>query len=57
MENEKTLSILKNMLEKHRLAPEEKEAVMSAIGLLSIVTQSKNRAKAQKEKRNKSLEW
>jgi predicted nucleic-acid-binding protein len=57
MENEKTLSVLKSILENHKLNAEEKEAVMSAIGLLSLVSQSKNRAKAAKGKRDKSTEW
>jgi hypothetical protein len=57
MENEKALSVLKSMLEKHKLEGEEQEAVMSAKGLLSLISQSKNKAKAAKAKRDKSTEW
>jgi hypothetical protein len=57
METEKTLEILKNIPEKHNLTPKEKEAVAAAVGLLSLIIQSKNKAKAQKAKRDKSIEW
>ena len=57
METEKALEILKNIPGKHTLDPEEKEAVMTAVGLLSLVAQSKNKAKAQRNKRDKSIVW
>ncbi len=57
METEKALEILKRIPAKHKLAPEEIEAVMTAVGLLSLVAQSKNKARAQNVKRDKSLEW
>jgi hypothetical protein len=57
METGKALEVLKSIPEKHKLAPEEKEAVMTAVGLLSLIAQSKNNAKAQKAKRDKSIEW
>ncbi len=51
------MEILKNIPEKHKLAPDEQDAVMTAVGLLSLVAQSKSKAKAQKAKRDKSIEW
>ena len=57
MEYEKAIAILKSLLDKHSLNAEEKEAVMTAIGILSWGSLSKNRIKAQKAKRDKSTEW
>ncbi len=57
MEYEKTIAILKSLLDRHSLKPEEKEAVMTAIGVLSWGALSKSRLKAQKAKRDKSTEW
>ena len=57
METERALEILKDIPDKHKLSQEEQDAVMTAVGLLSLVAQSKNKAKAQKIKRDKSLEW
>ena len=57
MEYEKAIDILKALLEKQRLTSEEKEAVMTSIGLLSLGTLAKSKLKAQKAKRDKSLEW
>ena len=61
MEQQKAIDILKSMLDKHMLSAEEKEAVMTAIGMLSWGAIAKNRIKAQKArreaKRNKNNEW
>jgi hypothetical protein len=57
MEYEKAIAILKRLLDKHSLDVEEKEAVMTAIGLLSWGSLSNSRLKAQKAKRDKSVEW
>jgi hypothetical protein len=57
MEYEKAIVILKSVLEKHPLDAEEKEAVITAIGLLSWGTLSQSRIKAQKAKRDKSSQW
>jgi len=61
MEYEKALSVLKTLLVKHPLDPEEKEAVRTAIGVLTLGTiaknQFKNRAKAQRTKQDKEAEW
>jgi hypothetical protein len=52
MEYQKAIAILKNLLDKHSLNDEEKEAVTTAIGILSWVTLSKSKLKAQKAKRD-----
>ena len=57
MEYQKAITILKSLLDKHPLDVEEKEAVMSAIGLLSWASLSKSITKAGKVKRDKSTEW
>ena len=57
MEYQKAIAILKSLLDKHALDAEEKEAVITAIGLLSLGSLAKSKIKAQKAKRDKSTEW
>jgi len=57
MEYQKAIDILKSLLAKHPLTAEEKEAVMTAIGVLGWGSLSKSRIKALKAKRDKSIEW
>ena len=57
MEYQKAISILKSLLDRHSLDADEKEAVMTAIGVLSWGSLSKSKIKAQKAKRDKSTEW
>jgi len=57
MEQQKAIVILKNLLDKSSLSAEEKEAVMTAIGILSWTSLSKSHIKAQKAKRDKAAEW
>jgi hypothetical protein len=57
MEYEKAMVILKSLLDKHPLDAEEKEAVITAIGLLSWGALSRSRIKAQKAKQDKSSQW
>ena len=57
MEYQKAITILKSLLDRHSLDAEEKEAVMTAIGVLSWGALSKSKIKAQKAKRDKSTEW
>jgi hypothetical protein len=57
MEYQQAIIILKNLLDKHSLDAEEKEAIMTAIGLLSLGSLAKSRIKAQKAKRDKSTQW
>ncbi|MFH1031489.1 MAG: hypothetical protein V1767_02845 [Chloroflexota bacterium] len=57
MEHQKAIEIMKNLLDMPSLSGEEKEAVITAIGILSWVTLSKSKLKAQKAKRDKNTEW
>jgi hypothetical protein len=57
MEYQKAVAILKSLLDKHSLDAEEKEAVLTAIGVLVWGSLSKSKLKAQKAKRDKSTEW
>jgi hypothetical protein len=57
MEYQKTIAILKNMLDRYPLDAEEKEAVQAAIGVLGWASLSKDKMKALKAKRDKSTEW
>ena len=57
MEYQKTIAILKNMLEKRSLDAEEKEAIMTAMGVLSWGALAQSKLKAQKAKRDKSTQW
>ena len=57
MEYQKAIAILQSLLERHSLDAEEKEAVMTAIGVLSWGALAKSKIKAQKAKRDKSTEW
>ena len=57
MEYEKAVILLKSLLDKHQLDTEEKEAVLTAIGILSLGSLSKSKIKAQKAKRDKSTQW
>ncbi len=59
MEHKEAIVILKSMLDKHPLNAEEKEAVTTAIGMLSWGALSKSRLKVLKAKRDKgkNTEW
>jgi hypothetical protein len=57
MEYQKAIAILKSLLDQHSLDTEEKEAVLTAIGVLSWGSLSKSKIKAQQAKRDKSTEW
>ena len=57
MEYQKAIAALKSLLDRYSLNAEEKEAVMTAIGVLSWGSLSKSRIKALKTKRDKSTEW
>jgi hypothetical protein len=57
MEYQKAITVLKSLLGRHSLDAEEKEALMTAIGVLSWGSLSKSRIKAQKAKRDKGTEW
>jgi|WetSurMetagenome_2_1015567.scaffolds.fasta_scaffold1879217_1 hypothetical protein len=61
MEYAEALSVLKTLLEKHPLTPAEKEAVQTAMGLLSLTVISKdklkNRLRKEKAKEDKNTKW
>jgi len=57
MEYQEAIAILKSMLDRHSLDSEEKQAVLTAIGVLSWGSLSKSKIKALKAKRDKSTEW
>ena len=57
MEYQKAITILKSLLDRYPLDAAEKEAVMTAIGVLSWGALSKSKIKAQKAKRDKSTQW
>jgi len=57
MEYQKAVDILQSLLANHSLSLEEKEAVLTAIGVLGWGTLAKSRLKAQKAKRDKSTQW
>jgi hypothetical protein len=57
MEYQKAIAILKSLLDKRSLSAEEKEAVFTAIGVLSWASLAKSKLKARKAKQGKSTEW
>ena len=57
MEYEKAINILKHLPYKYPLDNTEKEAVTTALGLLSLGALAKNKIKVQAAKRKKSTEW
>jgi len=57
MEYKEAITILKTLLEKHPLDDKEKEAVMTALGVLSWGGLYESRLKDRKSRRDKSVEW
>jgi hypothetical protein len=57
MEDQKAIDVLTRLMNKDILDPEEKEAVSTAMGLLSWTKLAKSRIKTQQNKSNKSTEW
>ena len=61
MDYKQAISVLTKMLEERSLDGEEKEAVLTAIGVLDWASLGKNRFKSMMEKRknrrDKSVEW
>jgi hypothetical protein len=57
MEYQKAVEVLKSLVNKHPLDAEEKDAVLTAIGVLVWGSLAKSKTKAQKEKRDKRTEW
>jgi hypothetical protein len=61
MDYAEALTTLKTLLDKHPFTPAEKEAVQTAMGLLSLTVISKdklkNRLKKEKAKEDKKARW
>ena len=57
MEYQQAITVLKSLLDKPELGTEEKEAITTAIGMLSWGSLAQSKLKAQKAKRDKSTEW
>jgi hypothetical protein len=57
MENKEAIAVLRRLIEKKSLTPEEQEAILVAIGMLSWSLLGKSRLKAQQAKRRQSTEW
>ncbi len=57
MEYKEAVDILKRLVEKHPLDAEEKEAVMTAIGVLVWGALGKSKTRAIKAKRAKRTQW
>lgn len=57
MENREAIAILQSLLARDALNAEEKEAVTTAIGVLSWLALTKGKMKARKDKIDKSTEW
>ena len=57
MEPKEAIDILQKLLKKDALSDAEKEAVTTAIGVLSWSALGKSNLKARKAKRDKSTEW
>jgi hypothetical protein len=57
MEYQKAIAVLKNLMEKKSLSEEEKEAVLTALGVLSLGSLAMSKIKAQKTKRDSSAKW
>jgi hypothetical protein len=57
MEYQKAVTVLKSLVEKGKLEPEEKEAVILAIGQLSWGALAESKVKEKGAKRKKSTDW
>ena len=57
MDHKEAITVLQNLAERLPLEDREKEAIATAIGVLSWSTLSKSRIKALKARRDKSAEW
>ncbi len=57
MDDKKAATILLSLLDKRSLDNEEREAIKTAVGILSWTCLSKSRIKALKDKREKDAKW
>ena len=57
MEYQKAVAVLKNLAEKRELGPEEKEAIVMAIGMLNWRALTESKIEEKGERRRTSAEW
>ena len=57
MEDKEAIAVLLKLLDKPSLSAKEKEAISSAIGVLSWTALAGNRAKVRRAKREKEIKW
>jgi hypothetical protein len=57
MEYKQAVDVLKRLVEKHPLNAEEKEAVMTAIGVLAWGSLGKSKTRAIKAKKDEKMRW
>ena len=57
MDYHKAIEVLKSLLDKDSLTAEEKEALATAIGMLSWGALSKSKIKAQRARKEKNTQW
>jgi hypothetical protein len=57
MKDNRAVTILIKLLNKHLLNTEEKEAILVAIGILSWTSLAESKIKTLKVKRDKSAKW
>jgi hypothetical protein len=57
MEPKEAIEILQKLLENESLSEKEKEAITTAIGMLSWTSLARSSLKARRAKRDKNLEW
>ena len=56
MKDKDAIHILKGMMEKHSLSDEEKEAILTAIGILSWTTLMEGRINHMKKSRDEKMQ-
>ncbi len=57
MDHKEAINILTGMANKYTLDGKEKEAITTAVGLLSWGTLADSRRKSLKDKRDRSTQW
>ena len=57
MEYDKAIAVLKTIAERYPLSAEEKEAVLTAMGVLSWGVLAKSKLKTHKARRDNSTKW
>jgi hypothetical protein len=57
MQYEKVIAVLKALGDRHPLDDEEKQAVLTAIGVLSWGSLAEKRLQARKVRRDQSTQW